>query len=134
MIDTHQTFVCLFCAALLLLPNPTAPLAARTRTMERDIDMDGTIDQVAHMDKDGKLARLDIDSNKDGLFDKVQFYREGKLIRIESDRNLDGKVDARDLFEDEKRVRHQRLTAHERVEQLLVFDHQERPLIMQRDT
>ncbi|BBO90149.1 hypothetical protein DSCOOX_33290 [Desulfosarcina ovata subsp. ovata] len=74
--------------------------AAQDKRVERDTDNDGKIDQVALLDPRGNPVRLEIDSNADGRFDKIQHYRDGKLTAIESDRDHNGSMDTRDTFED----------------------------------
>ena len=128
----HLTaFLLFWVGTFFIIPSHSS---AQAKPVERDTDKDGKIDQIAYVDKRGNLIRLTIDSNADGVFDKTQFYQDGKIVRIESDRDFDGKVDARDLFENEKRVRHERLSADDRIQQIIVFDEQERPLTMERDT
>jgi hypothetical protein len=79
-------------------------------------------------------VRRTVEDCQEGMRVKTQFYRDGKLVQIESDRDHDGAVDHRDFFEQEKRVRHERILATGQLEQVIVFDGQERPLTMQRDT
>ena len=62
-----------------LTPWVSASLA-RVKSIERDMDNDGIIDQVAHVDDRGNLVRLEIDTNADGAFEKVQFYHDGQLV------------------------------------------------------
>jgi antitoxin component YwqK of YwqJK toxin-antitoxin module len=117
---------------LILWP---ALLPAKEKPRERDTNGDGKIDQAAYLDRRGRPIRLEIDSNADGRFDKFQFYVDGKLTRLESDRNFDGTIDARDFFKKEKRVRHERLSIETgKLEQVIRFDDQERPLTMEKDT
>ena len=52
-------------------------MAADEKAIERDLDDDGKIDQIAYVDKRGNPIRLTIDSNADGIFDKTQFYQDG---------------------------------------------------------
>ena len=108
-------FVCFLWLACTISPLATG-LTAEGKPIERDLDGDGKIDQVAYVDRRGNPIRLTIDSNADGVFDKTQFYQGGKIVRIESDRDFDGQVDTRDLFEKEKRVRHERMNAAGRIE------------------
>ena len=125
-----MVFVILFAGLM-----STVPAFAEDNRIKRDTDADGKIDQIAYVDKKGNPIRLEIDSNGDGLFDKYQFYQDGKMVNIESDRDHDGIIDTRDYFEKEKRVRHERIRPESgELEQVILFDDQERPMTMKRDT
>ncbi len=49
-------------------------MAAEGKPIERDLDGDGKIDQIAYVDRRGNPIRLEIDSNADERFDKTQYY------------------------------------------------------------
>ncbi|MDH3829525.1 MAG: hypothetical protein OET21_19020, partial [Desulfobacterales bacterium] len=63
------------------------------------------IDQIAHFDSSGRICKLEVDSNRDGVMDKFQMYLDGNLEKIESDRNYDQKIDNWDYFIEGKRTR-----------------------------
>ena len=108
---------------------------ADDKIVERDTDKDGKIDQIGHFDSTGKLVKLDLDSNKDGVMDRFQYYRDGEIVRIEGDKNADGKIDSWDHFEAGKRVRSEQASFETgKVNQITTFDAQERPWMMQKDT
>ncbi len=108
---------------------------AKTSLVQRDTDEDGKIDQVAHFDKKGRLIRLEIDGNADGIMDRFQYYEGDVIKEVERDRNYDRQIDTWDFFEQGKRIRHERAaTDTGRLEQIIVFDAQERPLEIKRDT
>jgi len=96
-------FFSIFTAAACLFVIETA--FAKARVVEKDFDNDGKIDQIAHFDPKGKISKLEIDGNKDGIMDRFQFYRDGKLIRVEKDTNNDQTIDSRDYFKQGKRIR-----------------------------
>jgi len=43
---------------------------AKTKVVEKDFDNDGKIDQIAHFDPKGKISKLEIDGNKDGIMEE----------------------------------------------------------------
>ena len=124
----------LLVVCVLVLIHPTSGYA-ETKTMERDTNDDGKIDQIATFDDSGKLLKLAVDGDADGIMDRFQHYDEGKLVRLERDRDQDGKMDAWDHFEAEKRVRHERASLETgELELVIAFDSEERPLKMERIT
>ena len=103
--------------------------------MERDSDKDGKIDQVVHFDNNGQLTKLEVDDNGDEVMDRFQFYEDGQIKRLERDTDYDSQIDAWDDFAAGKRVQHRRISiVTGKVELLVAFDDQERPLKMHRDT
>jgi hypothetical protein len=61
------------------------------KKVERDIDGDGTIDQIAHVDKRGNPIRHTIDSNADGKPDLWEKYDEAEaLVKRSWDYKYDG--------------------------------------------
>ena len=52
-------------------------------------------------DREGRLARLAIDTNMDGRPDLVEYFDRGALVRREVDRNYDGRTDVIDEFDSE---------------------------------
>lgn len=87
--------------ALIILFLPVSALA-KHNSVKRDTNKDGKIDQIAHLDKDGKITKLEVDSNADGIMDKFQYYKKGEIIRVERDTNYDQKIDTWDYFEQGK--------------------------------
>ncbi|MDD3993426.1 MAG: hypothetical protein PHV70_14890, partial [Desulfobacteraceae bacterium] len=57
-----------------VLFHPSFSFAAenQTRRVERDTDGDGKIDQVAHVDPEGRPVRLEIDADANDRFEKIQ--------------------------------------------------------------
>ena len=72
---------------------PGAAFAKEEKRVERDVDGDGKIDQIAFFDAKGKIARLEIDSNNDGLMDGFQYYKDEKPVRLETDTDFDRRID-----------------------------------------
>ena len=108
---------------------------ARKDIVKRDTDKDGKIDQIVQFDKRGKIMKLEIDSNGDEIMDRFQHYECEEIIRVERDTNYDQKINAWDYFEAGKRIRHEcASTETGRVDKIIVFDSEERPLKMQKDT
>ena len=121
--------------AVLALLLSTGPVRASDTPVRRDTDKDGRIDQVAHLDENGHIAVLEIDTDADGIMDRFQYYRNGQVVRMERDRDADGVIDTRDVFEHGKRRRHQRFpTASDPVGQIIDFDDLERPANIRKDT
>jgi len=79
--------------------------------IERDTDKDGKIDQIAHLDKHGKLIDLEIDKDADGVMDQFQHYKDEQITCVERDTNGDQQIDIREYFESGKRVRQERISA-----------------------
>ena len=126
------SFLVMLAMVAPLLPEPSL---AREEIVKRDTNDDGKIDQIALFDRRGKLIRLKIDSNTDGIMDRCQYYEKGQIIRIEMDTDHDRRIDCRDYFEAGKRTRHERLSSDtSQVVQVIQFDSQERPLKIQKDT
>jgi hypothetical protein len=73
-----------------------------------DINHDGKVDVVTYYDKEGRVAKEEIDLDFDGKFDETVFYEVGKVVRKEYDRNGDGKIDTWAYFENEKLARIER--------------------------
>jgi hypothetical protein len=73
-----------------------------------DINHDGKVDVVTYYDKEGRVAKEEIDLDFDGKFDETVYYEVGKVVRKEYDRNGDGKTDTWAYFENEKLVRIER--------------------------
>jgi hypothetical protein len=67
-----------------------APLA-NTRT--EDLNHDGRPDIWRSYARDGRIARVAVDTNFDGRSDVQEFYENGALIRRESDRDFDNQID-----------------------------------------
>jgi hypothetical protein len=53
----------------------------------------GRPDRVATYDRDGLLARVEIDSDLDSRFDLIRIYEAGKLVRAEIDSDGNGRTD-----------------------------------------
>ena len=59
---------------------------------------DGVMDAVAIMGPDQQPVRLEVSTRRDGTFDRVEFYQAGRLARAEEDTNGDGRVDKWESF------------------------------------
>jgi hypothetical protein len=73
-----------------------------------DINHDGKVDVVTYYDKEGRVAKEEIDLDFNGKFDETIVYEAGKVVRKEYDRNGDGKIDSWAFYENEKLVRIER--------------------------
>ena len=72
---------------------------AKEDIVRQDTSEDGKIDQAAHIDERGKITKLEIDNNADGLMDCFQYYDSDEVIRVERDTNHDKLIDSWDYFE-----------------------------------
>ena len=108
--------------ALLLLLLNCGMLMADNQVQQKDTDQDGKIDQTAFLDVEGRLDKLHIDSNRDGIEDVFQIYSKGDLVRIDRDTDFDGVIDTRDRLEKTKRVSQERLDREGRVVQVITFN------------
>lgn len=53
----------------------------------------GVLDAMAHYGEDDNVQRIEIATQGDGPFNRVEFYESGSLARVEEDTNGDGRVD-----------------------------------------
>ncbi len=83
--------ICILLAVTIVLSPQSTP--AEQDVVERDIDEDGKIDQVAYFDRRGRIIRLEIDNNADGVMDRFQYYEGEEIIRIERDSDNDRQID-----------------------------------------
>ena len=107
---------------------------AKEKIVERDTNKDGKTDQAICFDLNGKVLKLEIDSNNDGVMDRFQYYQNGALVRIESDLDNDQQIDAWDYFNKEKRIRHEGANSLGNVNQVVFFDEKESPLRIEKDS
>jgi hypothetical protein len=73
-----------------------------------DINHDGKVDLVTYYDKEGRVAKEELDLDFDGKFDETVLYELGKVVRKLYDRNGDGKPDVWAYYEGGKLVRIER--------------------------
>src|SRR6266851_130679 len=66
-------------------------LADRTRTEDRN--RDGRPDVWRSYARDGRVARIAVDTNFDGRSDVEEYYEDGALVRRESDRDFNDQID-----------------------------------------
>jgi len=92
--------------------------AKEIKQVGKDTDGDGKIDRIAFFDAKDKIARLENDSNNDGLMDRFQYYKDEILIRLERDTDFDQQIDCIDYFKDEKRLRQKKLTSQKKTKSL----------------
>jgi hypothetical protein len=64
-----------------------------------DQNHDGRPDVWRIYDRQGRLRRVDFDTNFDGRADRRDYYRDGVRTRSESDRNFDNQVDLIEEFD-----------------------------------
>jgi hypothetical protein len=83
------------CAAVLTVSLWPTPELVRTE----DQNHDGRPDLWRFYDRQGRLTRVEIDTNFDGRTDHRDYYRDGSLTRSESDRNFDNRIDLIEEFD-----------------------------------
>jgi hypothetical protein len=59
---------------------------------------DGKADAWAYQGDNGRIARIEVSTNRDGKVNRVEFYETGALARAEEDTNGDGKPDKRETY------------------------------------
>ncbi len=111
----------------------SGPVSAEQK-VDKDLDGDGKIDQVQVYDTAGNLLRLESDKNQDGFFEIRQLYQDGKLTRIERDTDNDRKMDSIDHIEADKRVRQERLDKDGHTTQVSYFDAAEQLREIRKDS
>ena len=74
---------------------------AKENVVRLDSNKDGKIDRITHFDSAGRILKLEVDSDSDGLMDRFQFYEDEKLIRIERDTDFNQEIDLLDYFKDQ---------------------------------
>lgn len=71
----------------------------RLKTDTIDTDFDGRFDRVLYY-RDGLISRREIDADQDGEFEEVRQYIKGELFRVERDTTGDGSPDFWMFFKD----------------------------------
>ena len=66
---------------------------ARSRRSGFSRASDGKADAWAYQGADGKIARIEVSTNRDGKANRLEFYEAGSLARAEEDADGDGKPD-----------------------------------------
>src|SRR5262245_61221592 len=89
--------VALMLAALFAVNGVVLCHTRRPALVTDDRNRDGRADVWRWYDADGRLVRLEIDTNFDGRPDRREEYRDNRLLRREIDRNFDDRLD--DVFE-----------------------------------
>lgn len=107
---------------------------ADQRTVKRDINNDGVIDQVAFVDENGDVERLETDSDGDGQIDSIQYYEKGALVRAEKDTNGDRSMDIRNYFAKNRRISQEKVDPKGKVIYVILFDETEKISKIQKDT
>jgi hypothetical protein len=62
-------------------------------TRTEDLNRDGRPDVWRAYGRDGRIARVAVDTNFDGRSDVEEFYENGILVRRQTDRNFDDQID-----------------------------------------
>jgi hypothetical protein len=62
-------------------------------TRTEDLNRDGRPDVWRAYGRDGRLARVAVDTNFDGRSDVEELYEDGLLVRRQTDRNFDDQID-----------------------------------------
>jgi antitoxin component YwqK of YwqJK toxin-antitoxin module len=61
---------------------------------------DGVVDTWASHDSDGKLAKIEVSTHRDGKIDHIEFYKSGELASTEEDLDGDGRPDKWETYRD----------------------------------
>ena len=75
-------FISFVVSAIIAAACWLAPALAGEDVIKRDTNNDGKVDQVVHLDRSGKLSRVEIDSNADEVMDRFH-YKEVTFQIIE---------------------------------------------------
>jgi hypothetical protein len=60
---------------------------------------DGVLDARAFYGANGQVARIEVSTRRDGLFNRVEFYEDGRLTHATEDSNGDGRVDRWETYQ-----------------------------------
>jgi hypothetical protein len=60
---------------------------------EMDTNYDGRVDRIEVYDSEGRVVRLDVDTDFDGIFEEWMIFENGKPKIKGVDRNKDGRTD-----------------------------------------
>ena len=74
--------------------------ASAEKVIEQDTDNDKITDQRLFYDKNNRLIRIELDSDQNGHFETVQYYKNALMLRYEQDKNQDGRPDTLVHFND----------------------------------
>jgi len=72
---------------------PKSPEKVFPKEASSDTNRDGKPDSRQYFGSDGKIIKVEADTNFDDKVDQWAYYENGKLVRVEKDSNYDGKVD-----------------------------------------
>lgn len=117
-----------------LAPVPPSLAASQGKTIEKDTDQDGVVDMIQVYGPRGDIREVHMDSDKNGTLERVQFYKDEALVRVERDVDDDEKPDVFDYFKETKRVRQERKDTRGRTTQIVLFDENEAPKVLKKDT
>ena len=67
----------------------------RIARVESDRDRDGQIDEITHIDENGRQSKGETDQNFDGFFETIHFFKHGSWHISTGDFDADGEVDYR---------------------------------------
>ena len=104
------------------------------KVIKRDINSDGVIDQIAYVDADGNLIRLEINKDADGFEESVQYYENGQLVRTGKDTNGDRTFDIRNYFVKDRRSAQEKMDTKGQVAYVILFDEDEKISEIKKDT
>ncbi len=124
----------LVCLVIIIGGVGTGISSAGQRSLKRDTNNDNVIDQIAYVDLDGNLIRLENDKNADGHMESVQYYENGHLIRTEKDTNDDRALDIRNNFAKGRRISQEKMNPKGHVIYVILFDENEKILEIKKDT
>lgn len=120
-----------FAAGLVLMLSQSA---FADRKIEKDLDEDGTMDQVLIYGDDGIIKRVENDADHDGFTEKLQVYENGKLVRLERDTDHDQKIDCIDSFKAGRRFFQKQFDSQGNLCRQTFFDDKEQIRRMEKDT
>ena len=91
------SILCLCWAAIFSLITIESVLAQQKQVKPREIKMDtnfdGVVDRVEIYDKDKVIIRVEADTSGDGKMNEWIYYKNGNPAKAEKDTNGDGKPD-----------------------------------------
>ncbi len=122
-----------FLVSIILTLSMALPAGTLAKTVTRDSNNDGQIDQKAHF-QNGELILLEVDTNADQVFDRKQHYEQGELSQVERDTDQDGFWETVDVYTQGRRKKQTIFSAIGKIKQVSTFDSQGRPLEIRKDS
>lgn len=106
----------------------------KEKRIEKDRNDDSETDQIFFFDENGKIVRIETDSDYDGRFNAFHYYVDAQLDRIETDADADGIIDRIDFLKNGQRVRQVKMDQNGRIVQEALFDADQNLSLLKKDT